>query len=145
MRKLLAQSGVNPDRLLHEQPSDVPDLRLVDGCVFLAEEYLRAKGAHLEQFPDRTGFECFVNHVHFHVGSSKRALEQLFDYVAGLRRSLIALGHGRFEIIISVEGGAAVVRFHTCRPDESWLSADLDKYDLEGILTETVDAEANAA
>ena len=113
-------------------------VQLIDGCIFLTEEYARSKGSKLQQFPDRMGYECFVNHIHFRVGRGRRALEEVFDYASALRKALMALGEVRFEVIISVADGDSVVRFHKCRQGESWLSEDLERYKHEAILSVTV-------
>ena len=138
MHRLLERLDIDSELLLDKGRGEVPALVLVDGCVFLAQEYERTKGANLQQFLDRTGYECFVNHVHFSVGRAKRALSGVFEYAAGLRSALFSLGEGRFEIIISVSRGTSTVRFHKCRPGESWLGDDLEKYKYESILTTSV-------
>ena len=40
------------------------------------------------QFPDRTGYECFVNHVHLPFDGTRAAMLQLMGRIEGLRKSL---------------------------------------------------------
>ena len=134
MQQLLGQLSINPDLMLHEETSKAPKLQMIDGCVFLEEQYELSKVTSLEQIQDRTAYECFLNHVHFQVGQGKQALELVFDYASAIRRSLVSLGSGSFEIILSVADGGCTVRFHKCRPGEVWLSENLDSYEHEAIL-----------
>lgn len=67
MRDLVNELGIDLNHITDEGAMDLPRLQLVDECVLLNDEYTRARGARLGQFPDRTGFECFVNHVHLTV------------------------------------------------------------------------------
>lgn len=138
MQKLLARLQLDPNQLVNAPSKEVLALEQIDGCVFLAQEYVHSKGARLDQFPDRTGFECFVNHVHFRVGSGRQVIERVFSYISTLRRTLASLNEGPFEIIMSVSDAECTVRFHKCRPGESWLSADLEGYESEAILSVTV-------
>jgi len=139
MRRLLDRLNINPDRILHSEITETPQLQFVNGCVFLAEEYAGSKVAN-SQFSDRTGYECFVNHVHFQTGRDKQALEEVFDYASAIRKALLSSSDGSFEIILSVADGGSILRFHKCRPGETWLSEDLESYEQEAILTVIVRA-----
>jgi hypothetical protein len=138
MQRLLDQFSINPDQMSCRETAEIPTLQLIDGCVFLAEEYAGSKVSNPQLFSDRTGYECYVNHVHFQVEHDKQSLERVFDYASAIRKSLNSLKDGSFEIIISVSDGGSIVRFHKCRPGEVWLSEDLDAYEHEAILSMTV-------
>src|SRR6185312_7145340 len=59
--KLVVGKACLPDRL-----SEMIATGFVEhhGCVFLSELFKTSKAVTEEDFPDKTGHECFVNHVH---------------------------------------------------------------------------------
>jgi hypothetical protein len=141
MQALLERLNLHvSELLLNREDTGQPRLQRVDGCVFLEEEYRHCPGVALAKFPDRTGIECFVNHLHFRVGRGRRALERVFRYTAALSESLRSLRDGNFQILLSVANGDCTVRFHKCRPGEEWLTNDLEGYKREAILVLTVHA-----
>jgi hypothetical protein len=108
---------------------------VVEGSLLLKDEYEKAKHVKLGDFPDRTGFECFVNHVHLPYDGSRESLQSCLCYVTALQKGLTQFGEGRpFLVILSVSDGDCVVRFHQRRPPESWLADDLEGYAEEAIL-----------
>jgi hypothetical protein len=112
-------------------------LRLVEvqGSVLIKSEFDGSKHIKLTHFPDRTGYEAFVNHVHFPLDDHRESLLKCLSYVSNLQRELTAISAGRrFLIIFSAEGTNCVVRFHQVRPNENWISEDLEGYKDEAIL-----------
>jgi hypothetical protein len=111
-----------------------------DGCWFLASLRAGAKATSLTSFPDRTGFECFVNHIHIgdflEASDAIDCLRQGLCFVEGLKQKLE--GRGAFEIIVSCDDSDCSVRFHRIRPGESWLVADLESYEAESVLVISV-------
>jgi hypothetical protein len=119
-------------------PMSKEPVTLVDigGSVLLENEY-RANSGHISvgQFEDRTGYECFLNHVHLPCRRGRRSFLSTFGYIAALRKSLAAFCNDRhFLIIASFSDGECTVRFHQFRQDERWLTDDLEGYELEAIL-----------
>jgi len=103
--------------------------------VFLADELALSTHVSPKDFEDRTGYECFVNHVHLPCRSGKRSLLSTLNYLANLKRSLEEFcPHGVFLIIASFSDGECAVRFHRFRQNEKWLADDLEGYKLEKIL-----------
>lgn len=106
------------------------------GCWFLVSLREGAKTVSLASFPDRTGFECFVNHIQMRdfVEDSgvTEYLRQGLSWADGLRRKLE--GHGRFTIVVSCDHTDCSVRFHHVRPSEGWLTEELDSYRAESVL-----------
>jgi len=100
-------------------------------------------------FPDRTGYECFVNHIHIEdylENGGLHPLEMLGRGIALARELKIRLGqlHGdkHFRIIVAFDGSSCTVRFHTVRPDEEWVDKNLDRYREEAIaVLETQELE----
>jgi hypothetical protein len=106
-------------------------------CWFLEPLRNGAMSSSLLQFPDRTGFECFVNHVHIsdfiegEVDASMMHLQGLL-LAEELERKLKPLG--RFRIIVSCDEMDCAVRFHRLRPGELWVLDDLETYREEALL-----------
>jgi hypothetical protein len=130
-------TDVSSNRLTH------PSFTVVDGSLLLKDEYKKAKRAKPADFPDRTGFECFVNHVHLPYDGSRESLQSCFRYVAALQKDLARYGEGRrFLVIVSVSENGCAVRFHQRRRSESWVSDNLEGYSEEGILVLPVEGRA---
>lgn len=81
------------------------------------------------EFEDLTGFECFVNHVHF-----RKPIDALAT-AEQIRRLLKESFRGDFEIIVAGDAAGYTVRFHKWRPREEWLSNDLEGYSSEAVLS----------
>jgi hypothetical protein len=112
---------------------------VVNGCYLLAKEANAESNAKREDFPDKTGYECFINHIH------------IDDYVCDITNQSISYASkmlwkwreqqhdGELISIIAVtrnectDNGEAHVRFHYSRKGESWLPDDLDGVE-EAIL-----------
>jgi hypothetical protein len=105
------------------------------GCVFLKREYNPFHPSR-KDFPDKTGYECSVNHVHLKFDRTRRTAKSCLEYCTDLDAGLVAFAPRRqFQIIASFSADGCVVRFHQIRPRESWLSDDLEGYKEESILT----------
>lgn len=99
-----------------------------DECVFLARLRQEAPVQRLD-FADRTGYECFVNHVHLEdylENGGLPPLELLGRGIAFARELLQRLSrlHGtkEFRVIVASDGHTSTVRFHTIRSDQQWVS-----------------------
>jgi hypothetical protein len=111
-----------------------------DGCVFFAELKQKAGYLKAETFSDRTGYECFVNHVHLEdylENGNLAALVMLgrgLAFAAQLKDRLATLpGKRHFRVIVSFNGSSCTVRFHAIRADEEWVDKDLDAYKEEAV------------
>jgi hypothetical protein len=114
-----------------------PALTVADGSVLLKAEYEQSAHVNRASFPDQTGFECFINHVHFAFTNTRKSLLSSLAYTWALQRELINIrSDKRFQVILSIseEDQTATVRFHQLRPGEAWISDDLEKYASEAIL-----------
>ena len=119
-----------------------------DECVFLS---LLKQGVpvHRMDFPNRTAYECFVNHVHvedYLENGGLPPLEMLGRGIAlarELKARLSQLHGGRhFRIIVAFQGTTCTVRFHTIRADEEWVDKDAAGIGLEPIaILETQELE----
>jgi hypothetical protein len=92
-------------------------------------------------FPDLTGFECFVNHIHVEDQFDPPLLNEIALLKQGIAfavetetrlRSEFPGNH--FKIIVASTKDGYGVRFHLSRAGEQWLTSDLDSYVKEAIL-----------
>lgn len=122
--------------------TQVPQMVMANGSVLLADQYRLSITTSPNQFPDRTGYECFVNHVHLPFDGTRAAMLQLMGRIEGLRKSLRAYAPDRnFQITLSIANGEGTIRFHERRPGEAWLADDLEGYTQEAVAAIDVGAE----
>jgi hypothetical protein len=134
MTLLLQAKGVTwpAHKTFNEKP---PNLERVGDCVVLRSEYERNKHVKVTDLPDRTGFECFINHVHIPFENTKESLIHCLDYVAVLERALISTAlPGPFRVIVSIADHNCIVRFHRIRRGEDWIDENLEVYKSEAIM-----------
>jgi hypothetical protein len=140
MRQLLADGAalrsadVLPRRLaeiLHD------GINLVDDCLVLGKsDAIPRLDSVRDAVRDKTGYECFVNHIHLkEVGDSAAGLRQAVAFSTRVALEAVRVAPNRsLRFIISRNGEDWTVRFHTLRPDESWVSDDLEGYGEEAVL-----------
>jgi len=114
-----------------------------EGCIFLEPLLKLSPNATLSLFPDRTGFECFVNHIHVedyldqNDGTNPTSNLQLASCIRFAMKLKERLGEyqskGRFRVIITSDDETCTVRFHKIRENETWLSEDLEQYREEAV------------
>jgi hypothetical protein len=109
------------------------ELTTADGSVLLKSEYGKSKHVKPSHFPDKTGYEAFVNHVHFPFDGKRESLLRCLSYASAITRKLAPMNSRRFHVIVSV-GDNCTVRFHEVRPGEIWLTEDLELYAEEAVL-----------
>jgi hypothetical protein len=111
-------------------------MHVVDDCLVIGELMPRL---HQErQRMDRTGFECFVNHVHLReIKSPVHVLRQAIAFCrrAALEARRIAPDRSIRFIVSRNDDRDWTVHLHTSRFDEpSWVSDDLEAYLGEAVL-----------
>jgi len=119
-----------------------------DQCVFLSFLKREAPVGRLD-FPDCTGYECFVNHIRVEDYLENGGLPPLEVLGRGLalarelKSRLSRLHEGKhFRIIVAFNGSTCTVRFHTVRPDEEWVDKSPIGYAEEAIaILETEELE----
>ena len=113
-------------------------LRNVKHCTILAAFANAARLHTVEDLQDRTGFECFVNHLHlkdYVRGPMEAQLRQALLLLDELKRLLRATGGGQnYEFIVGCNDDGCIVRFHTLRPSETYLDDDLESYSEDALL-----------
>ena len=100
-----------------------------------------AENVKLENFPDLTGFECFVNHIRVEdqldgvVPDPSALLKQGIAFALATESQLWSTFPGKpFNVIVAATAHGCGARFHLARPGEEWLASNLDGYGEEAIL-----------
>lgn len=136
MSQLLRSKGIVWPLTAELRGREIPKLRFVHDCLLLEEEYERNRHARISDFPDRTGFECFINHVHLPFAGTRESLARCLEYAAALQHAVasVAKGGHRVRVVVGIGDCDCVVRFHLIRPGETWLSENLEDYESEAML-----------
>jgi hypothetical protein len=118
-----------------------PSLVLAEGCVLLKRDYEGNRHVKITDFPDKTGFEHFINHVHFPFTQTKESLLSSLGYAESLRKSLLPLAEDRrLRVFLSISQDdrspkfTCTVSFYTIRQGEILITDDLEEYESEAIL-----------
>src|SRR5438876_7291676 len=113
-------------------------LRNVKHCTILAAFANAARLLTVEKLQDRTGFECFVNHIHlkdYVRGPMEAQLRQALLLLDELKRLLREAGpRQNYEFVVGCNDDGCIVRFHTLWPSETYLDDDLESYSEDALL-----------
>jgi hypothetical protein len=123
-------------------PDKLEILEIFEDCVLLKKNWEPNKNhVKIADYPDKTGFECFINHDHLPFTGTNESLISCLEYAAVLQRALMPLTQDRrFRVMVSLSENdefpksACTVRFHQIRPGEDSMSDDLEGYESEAIL-----------
>lgn len=111
-----------------------------DSCLLLAALVNINTNATKHSFPDLTGYECFLNHLHVsdYVDSGEVLIQGL-KFGFQLAKQLRPFSSSS-TVILSADPASedVVIRFHKNRPGEQWLSDDLDQYSEEALMVLTI-------
>ena len=145
MEELLRRFQLDPQR----PPQLAVELRRLvapgiveqDGCWLLASQLKAGTAGQRQHFPDRTGYEAFVNHIHIEdeLDSELCSAEVLLGQALALGHAMggLAAAHGAFKIVVASNldaPGDCNVRLFKARPGETWIRDDLEGYSHDGIL-----------
>ena len=136
MSSLLKRSKISLplDETLAAEPLTIPVFDYVDGSVLLKQEFQGTRHVKASDFPDRTGYESFINHVHLRFDQTRESLVSCLRYALALQTGLARLQPRRhFQIIVAVGEDDCTVRFHELRIGESWVAENLEGYS-EAVL-----------
>lgn len=116
---------------------------VVDECVFLQSLLSLNQNATLHDFPDKTGFECYVNSIHIDDYAEDGDLEQTVFFLF----ELFKLWNKEFKnkilrAIISSDEFGTVLRFHVLRDDESWIAENLEEYEEAVLVADSTDVSS---
>ncbi|XHF34255.1 hypothetical protein OXH62_04700 [Pseudomonas chlororaphis] len=105
-----------------------------DGCIFIAALNPQSHMS-LDSFPDRTGYECFVNSVHIDDYVSDDLLATAISWLSLVLDQWNKFGlPGVLQGSVSTDEFGATVKVHVLRPDEPWVGDDLEGYE-QAVLT----------
>lgn len=105
-----------------------------DGCWFLSGCLGAARSVSLSDFPDRTGYEAFVNSVHIEGDGQENRIVQALEFINEVFNAWnFSKRSKNFVAIISTDEDNTVVKFHIKRPSEYWVSNSIERY-LDAIL-----------
>jgi len=101
-----------------------------NACVFLTAMLEKCKSVRHGDFPDKTGYECFVNHIHIDDFTDTDMLQIAIAFLTRVSEMLkIEYSNYDFRGLISLDESSATIRIHRTRAGEEWLSNDLEGYD----------------
>src|SRR5688500_8045888 len=113
----------------------------LDGAIVFTAMLDSAERIKPDNFPDLTGYECFINHIHVEdqVENSLLVrsilLKQGVTFALAIRSQLRSAFPGKpFNVIVAFNEPSCGVRFHSVRLGEEWLAKNLDGYAEEAIL-----------
>jgi hypothetical protein len=141
MRMNLAMKGRLEDLGSDPQPSlPVALLALIKNgfvaqgaCSFLRGLCEHPGNATRSMFPDETGYECLVNHIHIDTYSDE-PLPLAMVFADKVGEAWMSLGsRNSLRVIVSCNDTCCVVRCHVARPHQSWLDENLEAYRDEAV------------
>ena len=147
MKNIIDRIGLDPEAPVQLLPALAvlvePGFVRLNGAIVLRALAQGARAVSLSDFPDETGYESFVNHIHIedympHGGeptSASALLTNGISLASSLRKLLRQSFPGEeFEVILTLQENHCAVRFHKKRMGELWLGDDLDDYEGEALM-----------
>ncbi|EUC17707.1 UNVERIFIED_ORG: hypothetical protein BDU10_7515 [Burkholderia sp. CF145] len=129
MRNLL--SGLQLNRSLSPSLKAVADNGFVhhNGC-YVLRDLSATTNATRSTLGDSTGYECFVNSLHIEDYEADQPLAQAILFVMQVFQIWNAAAPNKYlTAIVSAGEFSVVAKFHVKRPDEHWLSDNIEGYD----------------
>lgn len=137
MSALLRQAEI-PSTFLDDpavKTLSIPALSEVGEFVLLKNNYEANKHVRPADHEDKTGYECFINHVHLPFDGTGASLKSCLNYAIALQKGLARIAKNRsFLVIASVNDDGCTVRFHQLRQGEAWIGDDLEEYAGDAVL-----------
>ena len=137
MSALLQQAGIHVPFADGLDLGTLPVLSLSEVGEFVLLKNQYEANAHVSpaDLSDKTGFECFINHVHHPFDGTSASLKACLGYAIALQKGLARIAINRsFQVIVSLDDHECTTRFHQLRQGESWLAEDLEGYTDEAVL-----------
>lgn len=110
----------------------------INNCYFLKQLYEMQKSANLEDFVDKTGYECFVNSIHIDDYLKSDFIIQGYLFLDKVFKLWNQLGNShRLKGYLSQTEYGANVKFHVLRENENWIQQqDVDKFEEPILISE---------
>jgi len=125
--------GIGPeDRMLPVQLLDLLRQGFCEhgGCYFLRGLFERSTNVTIDNFIDKTGYECFINSIHIDDYVSHGYIAHACDFVTLLFDKWIEFSVGiPLQSIMSSDEFGVNIKFHLLRDGESFVAEDVEKYD----------------
>jgi hypothetical protein len=141
MAALFEQAGLRWPLVAGPVQGNLPMFEVFEDCVLLREQWAPNSHVKIADCFDKTGFECFINHVHLPFDGTNGTLLPCLEYATTLQKGLASFAPDRqFRVILAFSedekfpDSACTVRFHQVRPDENYLADDLEGYKSEAML-----------
>ena len=101
-----------------------------DGYLFLKKCRGMETNVTVENFPDKSGYESFVNSIHIDDHVDDCWLEYGFSLIRGIFDQYQKLGHGKpLACITPMDDQSLTLKFHILRHGEQILAEDLERYE----------------
>ena len=114
----------------------------LDGCLFVSKLIDYGSSATIYDFPDRTGYECFINSVNtddyvdnHHLGYGVSFVRKIFNCWHDAKRKQILVA-----MLLVGEFGVKV-KLHVQRGTEQWLADDLESYEEPILVVDSLESE----
>lgn len=102
----------------------------LNDCVFFIALANIDTNVSANDFPDKTGYECFINSIHIDDFVESDYLAYACMFVEACFEVWRKVNCGKIiRAIISSDEFGALVKIHVVRIDESWIGQHLDKYE----------------
>jgi hypothetical protein len=142
MSALLQRVGLHWPLVAPANAGQRPTLAIFEDCVLLKNQWEPNKQhVKITDLPDKTGFECFINHVDLPFDGTDESLISCLEHASTLQEALMPLtGDRQFRVIISLSEddefakSGCTARFHQIRPGEISMAEDLEGFKSEAIL-----------
>jgi len=141
MRTALGQNGIPEISELSLEGANIfqdiisEGILTENGCLLLKKNISLCNGVKINDFPDLTGYECYINKInvddYLPTVDPKELLQYSILLVRLLEEQLVKVDE-KVKIVIGFQADDVItssVRFHKVRSKESWLAADIEKYD----------------
>jgi hypothetical protein len=141
MSALLRRAGLAWPLTAPTFQRQLPTLEIFEDCVLLKNQRDPNYHVNIADCFDRTGFECFINHVHLPFSRTRESLMSCLEYAETLEQALMPLTPDRrFRVMVALPKddespeSACTVRFHQIRTGENWIADDIEGYKSEAVL-----------
>jgi len=106
------------------------------GCYFLKSLYKQQNHINQSDFIDSTGYECFINSIHFDDYVNNSVFEQALLFSNNLIKVWNVQNNGLIlKLILSETDFGFNLKFHLYRKAEQWINEnDIDKFDEALII-----------
>ena len=111
-----------------------------NGCFFLKECINIVSNVSVNNFPDKTGYECFINSINIDDYVQEDYLAQGIYFVQKVFHQWDKLKNNHMLIaILSLDDFGLKVKFHVQRLGESWLADELEDYEESILMVDSSD------